>query len=202
MPQIVHQKLANQQVLVGMPSGMSRSSNALCRTALHSFQDIHAETGLGSKLLIQADIRTLEGFCFSSPRSTFSAHGIQDVIHEEILSVLEEIKKLSTWSNGWNGYDALAPKHEAIEYASRWIELFYREILDLPLDWVEPNVTASAEGEVVFDWWNDIKSLTIYIGNQSVEYLKAWGADMNTEMENGSVNSPAICRALWKWLMS
>src|SRR5579864_9131137 len=131
MPQIVHQKLANQQVLVGMPSGMSRSSNALCRTALHSFQDMHAGIGPGSNLLLQADIRTLEGFCFGSPRSTVSVHDTQDVVHEEILSVLEEIKKLSTWSDGWNGYDALAPKHDAIEYASQWIELFYREILDL-----------------------------------------------------------------------
>jgi hypothetical protein len=133
---------------------------------------------------------------------SFSDHDIQAIVHREIAPTLAEIDDLSTWPDGWNTYDALAPKHEAIQYARHWIELFYREILDLRLDWLKPNVTASAEGEVVFDWWKGIKSLTIYIGDQSVEYVKAWGADINTEMEDGSVDSPTIRRALWQWLMS
>jgi hypothetical protein len=196
MPQIVHQKFANQQVPVQrMPSGMGRSSNALCRTALHSFQELRAGIGPGSSLLRQAGIRTLEGFCSGSPRSSFS-------VHEEISSVLEEIKKVSTWSDGWNGYDALAPKHEAIQYASKWIELFHREIRALALDWLEPNVTASAEGEVALEWRHGKKNLTIYIGNESAEYGKDWGMDINTEMEDGPADSPDIRLALWQWLMS
>lgn len=203
MPQIVHQKSANQQVLVErMPSGASRSSNKLCRTALFSFREVHAKFSSGSNLLCQTGIRTLKEFCFGSPESSFSVHDIQDIVHEEISSLLDEINKLSTWPEGWNGYDALAPKHEAIQYASQWIELFYREILELPLDWLEPNVTASAEGEVAFEWRYGKKNLTIYIGNQSAEYGKDWGMDINTEMEDGPANSAAIRLALWKWLMS
>ncbi len=136
----------------------------------------------------------------NSPYS-FSDHDIQKNVHREITSTLAEIYDLSTWPEGWNGYGALAPKHEAIQYASHWIELFYREIVDLRLDWLKPNVTASAEGEVVFEWRHGVKTLTIYIGNQSIEYVKAWGADINTEMEDGLANSPIVCRALWKWLM-
>jgi hypothetical protein len=203
MPQIAHQKLANQQVLVGrMPSDMGRGSNVLCHTALISLGELDVGVGPGSKLLYRADMRTLEGFGIGSLGSSFSIHDIQDTVYEAISPVLEEIKELSTLSEGWDGYDALAPKHEAIEYATRWIEWLYRDILDLPLDWVEPSVTASAEGEVVFEWWKDIKSLTIYIGNRGVEYLKAWGVDMDTEMEDGPADSRDIRRALWKWLMS
>jgi hypothetical protein len=121
---------------------------------------------------------------------------------KEISSILEKLKELSTWPEGWNGYDALAPKQEAIQYASQWIERLYREIIDLPLDWLEPNVTASAEGEVAFEWRQGTKNLTIYIGNQSAEYGKDWGTDINTEMEDGPAESPIIRRALWKWLMS
>ena len=132
---------------------------------------------------------------------SFSDHDIQAIVHREITPTLAEIDDLSTWPEGWNGYDALAPKHEAIQYAGQRIESFYREIIDLPLDWLAPNVTASAEGEVIFEWWHGVKSLTIYIGNQSVEYVKAWGADINTEMEDGSVDSPSVRWALWEWLV-
>ena len=132
---------------------------------------------------------------------SFSDHDIQEIVQREIAPTLAELYNLSSWSEGWNGYDALAPKHEAIQYAGQWIESLYREILDISLDWLEPNVTASAEGEVAFEWWHGVKSLTIYIGNQSAAYVKAWGADINTEMEDGPANSPVIRQALWKWLM-
>jgi hypothetical protein len=80
--------------------------------------------------------------------------------------------------------------------------LFYRELIDLPLDWLEPNVTASAEGEVAFEWRHGRKNLTIYIGNQSAEYGKDWGTDINTKMEDGPADSSTIRQALWQWLMS
>jgi hypothetical protein len=132
---------------------------------------------------------------------SFSDHDIQAIVRKEITPTLAEIHDLSTWPEGWNGYDALPPNYEAIQYSSHWIELFYQEVMGLPLDWLEPNVTASAEGEVVFEWRHGVKSLTIYVGDQSAEYGKDWGADINTEMEDGLANSPTIRQALWKWLM-
>ena len=132
---------------------------------------------------------------------SFSDHDIQAIVHREITPTLAEIEDLLTWPEGWNSYDALAPKQEAIQYAREWIELLYRDIIGLSLDWLEPNVTASAEGEVVFEWRRGRKNLTIYVGNQSAEYGKDWGTDVTTEMEDGPANSPVIRQALWKWLM-
>jgi hypothetical protein len=118
------------------------------------------------------------------------------------LSTLAKLYDLLTWPEGWNGYDALAPDYKAVEYTIHWIELFYQEIVASGQEWIEPNVTASAEGEVVFEWWHSTKGLATYIGNQSAEYLKDWGTNINTEMEDGSANSPDIRRNLWTWLMS
>src|SRR5579859_5170217 len=116
---------------------------------------------------------------------SFSDHDIQEIVQREIAPTLAEIDNLSTWREGWNGYDALAQKQEAVRYAGQWIDLFYREVRDLSLDWLEPNVTASGEGKVLFEWRHGIKNLTVYIGNQSAEYVNDWGADINTEMEDG-----------------
>jgi hypothetical protein len=203
MPRIAHPKSDDRKVLVErMPSGTSRSSNTLRRTALDSIREVQVGVGTGSELLYQAAIRTLGGFYFGSPGASFSVRNIKEVAREEILSTLAEIYDLLTWPEGWNGYDACAPKYDAVQYADHWIELFYLEVIDLRMDWLEPNVTASAEGEVVFEWRHGINRLTIYIGNQYAEYVKDWGLDINTEMEDGYANSPSIRRALWKWLMS
>jgi hypothetical protein len=200
MPQIASLKLDNRKMLVEtMPSGTSSSSIALQRTVQDSIQELQFVISKGSELLIQAAIRTLGGFSFGSPGASLSMQN-KEVAREKLSSTLAEIYDLLTWPEGWNGYDACAPKYEAIQYADHWIELFYLEIMDSQLDWLEPNVTASAEGEVVFEWRHGINRLTVYIGNQSAEYVKDWGADINTEMEDGYANSPGIRKALWKWL--
>lgn len=203
MPQIASLKLDDRTMLVEkMPSGTSRSSITLQRTMLDSIQELQFGIGKGSELLIQAAIRTLGGFSFGAPGSSLSVQNNKEFARKELSSTLAEIYDLLTWPDGWNGYDARAPKYEAIQYADHWIELLYLEIIDLRLDWLEPNVTASAEGEVVFEWRHGINSLTVYIGNQSAEYVKDWGADINTEMEDGYANSPGIRQTLWMWLMN
>jgi hypothetical protein len=112
-----------------------------------------------------------------------------------------KIDNLLTWPDNWNSYGASAPKYEAVRSADHWVELLYQEVMESALDWIEPNVTASAEGEVVFEWRHDEKRLTVYIGTQGVEYVKDWGPDINTEMADGYAASPNIRKSLWKWLM-
>lgn len=202
MPQIASLNWDNREMLVEtMPSGTSRSSVTLQRTVQESIQELQFGIGMGSDLLNQVAIRTLKGFSFDAQGSSLSLQN-KEFARKELSSTLAEIYDLLTWPEAWNGYDACAPKYEAIQYAEHWIELFYLEIMNLRLDWLEPNVTASAEGEVVFEWRHGINRLTVYLGNQRAEYVKDWGADINTEMEDGYANSPGIRKALWKWLMN
>lgn len=123
-------------------------------------------------------------------------------IPENLALTLSKITDLFSWQDDWNGYGALAPHPGTIIDAGKWIGLFYQEILMSGQDWLNPNVTASADGEVVFEWRQGTKRLTIFIGNQSVEYVQSWGADMNNEMADGSVSTASIRCSLWKWLMS
>ncbi len=200
MPQVTSPKSDDLKLFIArIPSGTSRSSNTLRQTALHSIQEIHSDTSRTSEALYQAAIRAIEGFYGDTSETE---RDTQEDIRTEILPTLIEIHELLTWPDGWNGYSARAPKYSAVQYADHWIELFYQEVIESGQNWIKPNVTASAEGEVVLEWWRDDKGLTIYIDNQSAMYLKDWGANINTEMEDGLANSPNIRLALWKWLMS
>lgn len=201
MPQVANPTSDHQEMLVnGIPYGTSRSSYELSQTALHSIQELHLGTGIASKLLYRTAIRI--GFYYDSPRGLFSVRCIEKIAREDISPILTEINNLLTWPDGWNGYNACAPKYDAVQYARRWIVMFYQDVMDLGMDWIKPNVTASGDGEVVFEWRQGTKRLTIYIGNQSAEYVEDWGPDMSTEMEDDYANTSSARQSLWKRLMS
>ena len=112
----------------------------------------------------------------------------------------EEIISLSSWPEGWNGYDAAAPSPEAIRHALSWIEDLYEDTLTLDRRWIAPHVVADADGNVVLEWWEGRKKLTIYVHPDTVEYIKVWGPDIFSDMEDGEVEGTEDHRALWRWL--
>ena len=76
-----------------------------------------------------------------------------------IKDTLTQIHNLLEWKNGWNGYDSLAPNPDAILHAKNWIVQLFLEAVDVGLTWIQPNVIAEANGDVVFEWWHGKKKL-------------------------------------------
>src|SRR5712692_10927815 len=100
----------------------------------------------------------------------------------------------------WNSYDALAPDLEAIVKAECMIVDLFQTIEQLGLFWIKPNVTASPEGEVVFEWRYGKKKLTIYIGDQSMDYVQVWGTDIHSKITDGEIETNYELQSLWIWL--
>jgi hypothetical protein len=201
MPEIANPPAPNQNNPVErIPYGISSSSDELSQTALHFIKGLHPGIGEASKLLYRTGIRV--GCYYDSRRVPSFQRDIVEIAREDILPILTELVNLLTWPEGWNGYNAHALQRDAVQYAGYWILMFYLEMIALGMDWIRPNVTASGDGEVVFEWRRGVKKLTIYIGNQSAEYVEDWGPDMNAEMEDGYANSSNTRRSLWQWLMS
>ncbi len=111
-----------------------------------------------------------------------------------------EIAALRSWPEGWNGYDAVAPNPGAVRNALAWIEDLYEDTLTTRRGWISPHVIAEAHGNVVLEWWEGRKKLTIYIHPKVVEYVKVWGPDIFSDMEDGEVGGIKDRRALWSWL--
>ena len=111
---------------------------------------------------------------------------------------LTEIYELLTWDTGWNGYNSPKPERNAVVHAGQWITDLFREVADL--GWIKPNVTGGPDGGVVFEWWYGQRKLTIYVGEQNVEYLQVWGTDIDAKITDGDIESVSICRSLWMWL--
>ncbi len=119
----------------------------------------------------------------------------------DFWDTVTETRKLLGRADGWNGYDALAPTFDTVNKAYAWIKQLSNEVLDIGGVWIKPNVTAGANGEVVFEWWNGPKTLTVYIEDDSTMYVQSWGIDIDQEMNHGEADHPSVCRALWMWLV-
>jgi len=146
---------------------------------------------------------TSEVLSVSEPQFPLDTAGIVErIVKEALKETLARLKNLLTLHAGWNGYDALAPNPDAVLHAENWIGRLFLEVADSGRSWIRPNVIADANGDVVFEWWCGKKKLTVYIGDESAEYVKVWGTDIHSEMSEGDAEAISTCRALWLWLMS
>lgn len=69
-----------------------------------------------------------------------------------------------------------------------------------PLTTQMPYMTWSAEGEIVLEWRRGERQLIFYIDDQKISFLKAWGADIYQQMDEGKVLSTQEVNSLWQWL--
>src|SRR5688572_29909955 len=77
-----------------------------------------------------------------------------DLSRSELSPVLSRVRALRERTSGWNGYDAQPPNTLVVTFAETWLTDLYREVQKQGSRWHAPHVTSSAEGEVVYEWWN------------------------------------------------
>ncbi len=111
------------------------------------------------------------------------------------------IDKLRNYPDNWDGYGSVKPDPLAIQHAAAVIDKLYEVAVSSEFAWARPHVTASEDGNVVFEWWNGAKKLTIYIGPDSADFIKVWGVDIVNEMSDGVLTKAAF-KDLWSWLCS
>lgn len=67
--------------------------------------------------------------------------------------------------------------------------------------WYEPLINRN-ETETLLEWWYQDNKLSIYVDEDLITYIKVWGADMDSEMEDGIITSEGDLKNLWEWLIS
>ena len=70
--------------------------------------------------------------------------------------------------------------------------------------WHQPLLNISIDDEIVFEWWHKEKKLTIYVCPNTIDFIKVWGANMDDEMEDGSIylSKNSAILSLWQWIAS
>ena len=59
----------------------------------------------------------------------------------------------------------------------------------------------TVDGEICLEWWCGSRKLTLYIeGPETVSFIKSWGPDMVTEMQDGHLSNLNNIKVLMRWL--
>ena len=109
---------------------------------------------------------------------TTNKHEMERSEDETLLALArQQTYDLQLLGNGWNGYDAEPPSAQSIRQAMHWLLHSYAECKDAGVIWYKPNVIASAEGEVVFWWVAEDRSLGVYIDEEGATFHKSFSGD-------------------------
>lgn len=66
----------------------------------------------------------------------------------------------------------------------------------------KPHILMSPWDDVVMEWWNGQRKLTLYFQpDGEIQFTKVWGADIDTEMEDGILGDCTF-ESLWDWLQT
>lgn len=123
----------------------------------------------------------------------------QEVSDLPLHSTLQSIRRLFSLGNDWDGYGSPAPRRESVTSSLDFIRVFRNLVVGSGQRWVRPYVSANEEGNVVFEWWQGERKLTVYVRSARVTYIKVWGVNIDTEMEDGQVTDAGFA-PLWVWL--
>jgi hypothetical protein len=121
-------------------------------------------------------------------------------ISTPMADVSREIAQLECTTEEWNAAGGQVSLQLAITHAQTWLIDLYQDAQSVGL-WIKPHITADAMGNIVFEWWNGPRKLTVYVSPDTTEYVKVWGPNIFTEMEDGEITSPDDRRELWQWLI-
>jgi hypothetical protein len=113
----------------------------------------------------------------------------------------EKLESLRSLPENWDGFDSAAPNGEAIDNAAVLMQELYDAAVDTELPWIRPHISASEDGSVLLEWWSATKKLSLYVASEECTYIKVWGLNVETEMDDGQVQDfSADLEALWRWL--
>jgi hypothetical protein len=145
---------------------------------------------------------------FAQPSGEPTSQTLLEVLKTEQVQRLAGLSKTIRWvralrrrEEGWNGYDALPPAPDAIRHAESWVRQYFCEVADAGYTWAHPHVTSSADGEVVFEWQNGERELTVYISPETAFYVRSAENEHQLDTLEGDASSATIRRQLWNWLV-
>jgi hypothetical protein len=89
----------------------------------------------------------------------------------------------------------------ALDAGREFLIRLWRLIAEEAMTWHPPHLGTEDHGDVEFSWWRGEKTLLISVTGQEIRYLRVWGANIQSEMDEGQDPSDADLVNLWRWLV-
>lgn len=113
--------------------------------------------------------------------------------------IAERFAVLAQREDNWDGYDSKKPTEQILTHARAVIDAFVNTIISNGHVLLTPFISTDEAGHITVQWNKKPRELHLHITQQETQYLKVWGPNINTEMEEGILNSDKYTM-LWEWL--
>ena len=67
--------------------------------------------------------------------------------------------------------------------------------------WIDPYISSDSDGDITVKWNNKSKELHLLFTEDEVIYIRVWGDDVNTEMDEGILDKN-LYKNIWKWIVN
>lgn len=153
--------------------------------------------------------RTAQARHFAPPSKAISDELLSRAAREPTLFALHsQLDRITTLPDDWDGHGSSRPDASSVSNARQFLEDVYRQTVVASAQqtqervtpgWQAPHISANEDGEIVFEWWNGNRKLTIYVGPRQLMYIKSWGPHVVLDMEDAVLLDNDI-PAMWGWL--
>ena len=113
--------------------------------------------------------------------------------------VSERFAVLAQRENNWDGYGSKKPTELTLSHAENLIEELFDTIISAEHPWIPPFISSDEDGYVTVEWYEEERELHLLVGENEAEYLRVWGTNIDTNMDEGFLNRDNYL-ALWEWL--
>lgn len=112
-----------------------------------------------------------------------------------------QLDGLTALGADWDGQGSLPPSAAVLDHARDALAVLHAGALSRGIIWTDPHVGCNERGQVTFEWWKGSRSLTLFVrSGTELDYLKAWGPDVERDMEDGPIHGLNDFLALSRWL--
>jgi len=134
-------------------------------------------------------------YCFAQNTDTFSYKN-DDLNRDRGLNrdrekaiLINTINIVAKWKDNWDNHGSDAPKPHSIDNAKNWLQRILTIAHDYNMPWLTPSISTDEYGNVVCEWWNLNRKLTLDFTEIAVDYTKITNTDTTPDFEMNSFSS-------------
>jgi len=114
---------------------------------------------------------------------------------------LEKLRKVRQRRDDWNNKGSKRPNRNALDRAYIVLDEFLCAVIYSGRVWRAPFISSDEDGHITIEWIMGNNELHIEISEDSEEYTKVWGINIQSEMHQEILRSSEYIN-LWDWVNS
>ncbi len=161
------------------------------------------------KYLFPTDVATLVSgspvYSKSEKTSASTFIGQLNVLPVQITQhwprISERFHTIHQREDNWDEYDSKRPNSLSLSHALSLVKDLLNSVSLAGYLWLTPFISSDEDGHITIEWYKGKHELHIEVRENEAEYIKVWGANIESEMHVDFLSKDSYL-TLWEWLLN